>query len=134
MNINVEARVGDADRRPSNTHARKDTSPVKQYQISSLERSHVFDGVDPSSGDSSREIIRCRLWGDKKSSPPSRLALAISLLNINEKLCSAYVSRNDGYKGPSPLDLITATSPRLVHRDASSTTSVRTTSTGATLG
>ena len=50
-------------------------------------------------------LSAARLWGDKKSSPPSQTRSSISLLNSNEELCSAYVGRNDGYKGPSPRDL-----------------------------
>ena len=129
----MEARVGDTYRRSRNTHARKDTSPVKPYQISGHERSHVFDDVDPSSGDSYREIIPPQDSGGTKVPPPSQTRPSISLLNINEEFCSAYVGRNDGYKRSSPHDLTTATSPRLLNCDVSATTSVRTTSTGSTL-
>ena len=36
---------------------------------------------------------------------------------MNEELSSAYVGRNNGYKGPSLRDLITATCPRLLPCD-----------------
>ena len=83
--------------------------------------------------DSYREIRNpSQTLGTKTEAPRSRSSTSISLLNINEEFCSSYVGRNDGYKGPSLHDLITATSPRLLPYDISATTPVRTTSAGTT--
>ena len=114
-------------RRSRNTHARRTrrrSSNIKSRVTSGVTSLTVFTRPREIA---IREIIRPRLWVDKKSSPPSQT----SLLNING-LCSAYVGRNDGYKGPSLRHLITATSPRFLHCDISATASVRTTSTGTT--
>ena len=77
-------------------------------------------------------LFRRKTLGGRTSSTPSQTRPSISLLNINEEFCSAYVGRNDGYKRPSPRDFTAVTSPRLLLCDISATTSVRTTSTGST--